>query len=116
MLYAFSWYNGKSTVTLLDLDGNSKWQYSTPDGDSDIGNWLYYKKIDGATDMIAATSGSTYINYNRIISSSSSPYTVDILKSKTFRDPTSNTFRELKAFYIINLNNAVSLIYDTGTY
>jgi hypothetical protein len=24
-LYAFSWYNGFSTVSLLDKDGNSKW-------------------------------------------------------------------------------------------
>ena len=25
LLYAFSWYNGSSTVSFLDADGNSKW-------------------------------------------------------------------------------------------
>ena len=64
--------------------------------------------------MVVATSGSTYINYNRIISSSSLPYSVDISRSKTFRDLTSNTVRRLKALYIINLNNAVSLIYNSA--
>ena len=62
--------------------------------------------------MIIATSGSTYINYNRIISSSSFTYSVDISTSKTFRDPTSNSNLKLIALYIINLNNAVSIIYD----
>ena len=116
MLYAFSWYDSKSTVTLLDTDGNSKWQYSTLDGDNSKRNSLNYKKIDGTTDMIIATSGSNYINYNRIISSSSSPYSVDISRSKTFRDPTGSTFRRLNALYIIDLNNSVSLIYDSSTF
>jgi hypothetical protein len=35
LLYAFSWYDGKSTVSLLDSDGISKWQYSTPGGHED---------------------------------------------------------------------------------
>ena len=56
-MYAFSWYNGFSTITLLDSDGNSKWQYSTVDGDSYQGNSLNYKKIDASTDMVVATSG-----------------------------------------------------------
>ena len=67
-LYAFSWYNGKSTVSLLDTDGNSKWQYSTPDGHSEKSNSIKYKEIDAARDMIIATSGSNFINYNRIFS------------------------------------------------
>ncbi len=65
--------------------------------------------------MIIATSGSTYINYNRIISSTSSTYSVDISRSKTFRDPTSSAARSLQALYIIDLNNSVSLIYDSST-
>jgi hypothetical protein len=65
--------------------------------------------------MILATSGFDYINYNRIISSSSSPYSVDISKSKTFIDPTSNSNRELRALFIIDINNAVSLIYISNT-
>jgi hypothetical protein len=71
LLYAFSWYDGKSTVSLLDSDGNSKWQYSTPDGHPTLSNMIKYKEIDVATDMVIATSGNSYINYNRIIISSS---------------------------------------------
>jgi hypothetical protein len=85
-LYAFSWYNGKSTVSYLDTNGNSLWQYSTPDGDSFKSSIIKYKYIDALNDMIIATSGNTYINYNRIISSTTSPYSVS--ENKTFRDPT----------------------------
>jgi hypothetical protein len=72
---------------------------------------IKYKEIDESTDMVIATSGYSYINYNIIISSSTSPYSVS--DSKTFRDPTSSTTRSLYALYIIDLNNAVSLIYDS---
>jgi hypothetical protein len=41
-LYAFSWYDSKSTVSLLDTDGNSIWQYSTPNGDSSKSNLIKY--------------------------------------------------------------------------
>jgi hypothetical protein len=71
---------------------------------------IKYIEIDESTDMVIATSGSNYINYNQIISSSSSPYHVS--NSQTFRDPTSSTTRILYALYIIDQNNAVSLIYD----
>jgi hypothetical protein len=111
-LYAFSWYDGKSTVSLLDLDGNSKWQYSTPDGHSSLSSMIKYKQIDLATDMVIATSGSSYINYNRIIHSSSSPYPLDTLRSKTYRDPASSSTQRLYAFCIIDVDNAVSLILD----
>jgi hypothetical protein len=60
--------------------------------------------------MVVATSGLTYINYNIIISSSNSPYPV--LDTKTFRDTILPTSRILYALYIIDLNNALSLIYD----
>jgi hypothetical protein len=49
---------------------------------------IKYKQIDAATDMVIATSGELYINYNRIIHSSSSPYSVDTASSKTYRDET----------------------------
>jgi hypothetical protein len=74
---------------------------------------IKYIEIDEWTDMVIATSGSNYINYNKIISSSSSPYHVS--NSQTFRDPTSSTTRRLYAIYIIDQNNAVSLIYN-GSY
>ena len=80
---------------------------------------IKYKQIDAATDMVIATSGSTYINYNRIFHSSSlsttSPYPVDTGRSKTFIDPTANNARKLFALYIIDVENAVSLIYDSTT-
>ena len=75
-MYALSWYNSKSTVILLDINGNTKWQYSTPDGDKFYSNMIKYKEIDESTDMVIATSGYSFINYNRIISSSTSPYEV----------------------------------------
>ena len=62
--------------------------------------------------MIIATSGSTYINYNRIILSTNSPFTVS--EAKTFRDPSASSTRLLRALYIIEKNKAVSLIYDTS--
>ena len=40
LLYAFSFFNDLSTITLLDTDGNSKWQYSTSDGDFEEGNLI----------------------------------------------------------------------------
>ncbi len=61
--------------------------------------------------MIIATSGLQYINYNRIISSSITPFPVS--ESKTFRDPTPSQSRRLYGLYIIDQDNAVSLIYDT---
>jgi endo-1,4-beta-D-glucanase Y len=73
---------------------------------------IKYKQIEAATDMVIATSGYLYINYNRIIHSSSSPYLFDTLSSKTFRDPTGNHVRMLLALYIIDKDNAVSLIWD----
>ncbi len=39
-VYAFSWYNSLSTVSLIDTDGNSKWQYSSPNGDSLLSNMI----------------------------------------------------------------------------
>lgn len=99
-MYAFSWYNGLSTVSLVDTDGNPKWQFSTPDGDTLTSNKIQYKLIDTLTDMIIATSGSSYINYNRIISSSTSPFSVT--DKKTFRDPTTSASRRLFGLYIID--------------
>jgi hypothetical protein len=53
---------------LLDGDGNSKWQCATPDGNYTLNNFIEYKQIDASTDMVLATSGKRYINYNRIVS------------------------------------------------
>jgi hypothetical protein len=74
---------------------------------------IKYKEIDESTDMVIATSGFSFINYNIIISSTTSPYSV--LETKTFRDPATSTTRSLYALYIIDLNNAVSLIYDSSS-
>ena len=74
---------------------------------------IKYKQIDAATDMVIATSGSSYINYNRIIHSNSSPYPVG--STVTFRHPAGNNARSLYALYIIDVDNVVSLIYDGTT-
>jgi hypothetical protein len=64
--------------------------------------------------MIIATSGNSYINYNRILSSSSPPYPVYTSISKTFRDPNISG-RRLFALHIINKNLAIGLINDPST-
>jgi hypothetical protein len=80
---------------------------------------IKYKQIDAATDMVIATSGSTYINYNRIIHSANPsttpPYSVDTVRSKTFRDPASSSTRKLYGLYIIDVDNAVSFIWDSSS-
>ena len=62
--------------------------------------------------MIIATSGDSYINYNRIISSSISPYSVSEIK--TLREPTATSSLRLYGLYIIDQNNLVSLILHTS--
>jgi len=57
LIYSFSWFRGYSTVSLLDTAGNSKWHCATPDGNYTLNNFIEYKQIDAATDMIVATSG-----------------------------------------------------------
>ena len=74
---------------------------------------IKYKQKDSATDMVIATSGSNYINFNRIIHSSSSPYSVG--STVTFRDPTVKSSSSLYALCIIDVDNSVSLIYDDTT-
>jgi diphthamide biosynthesis methyltransferase len=75
---------------------------------------IKYKQIE-ATDVVIATSGDLYINYNRIISSSSFPYPLDTARSKTYRDETSaNIGRQLYALYIIDVDHLVSLINDVA--
>ncbi len=66
--------------------------------------------------MVIATSGYYYINYNRIISSSTSPYLVQSTGSKTYRDPTSSLGREIRALFIVNLDATRALIYDIYNY
>jgi hypothetical protein len=77
---------------------------------------IKYKQIDAATDMVIATSGFSYINYNRIFHSSTPLYSVDTARSKTYRDPTANSARSLYALYIIDVDNSVSLIWDSSTF
>ncbi len=65
--------------------------------------------------MIIATSGYSYINYNRIISSSTPPYSLNASISKSFRDPELNSNRRLFGLHIIDQNNTVSLILNGGS-
>jgi len=115
-LYAFSWYNGLSTVTLLDSAGNSLWQYSTSVGSNSEGNLIKYIKIDTATDMVIATSGfGSTINYNRIISSIYS-YSIIAADSKTYRDSNLDIDKRLSGLFIVDKDNLVGLIYDRASY
>jgi hypothetical protein len=75
---------------------------------------MAYKEIDASTDMVIATSGNSYINYNRIVSSSSSSYSVSSTDSKAFRDPTSRSYWSSRGIYILDKDNAKSLVFDSN--
>lgn len=64
-------------------------------------NLIQYKNVSSTVDMIVVTSGGTYINYNRIMSSSASPYSYDPL-SLGYRDGTASASREIRALFIIS--------------
>jgi hypothetical protein len=76
---------------------------------------IKYKEIDAATDMAIATSGFPYTYYNRIIHSTSSPYSIDTVRSKTYSDPAGNSNSRLHALYIIDVEHALSLINNFAT-
>jgi hypothetical protein len=76
LMYAYSIFNGNGVVTLLDVNGNEKWYLTIADSIRTTNQLLEYKAINSAADMIIAISGNDYINYNRIISQSAPPYTV----------------------------------------
>ncbi len=40
LLYSFSWFNTLTTISLLDINGNSKWQYSATGGHWVEGNLI----------------------------------------------------------------------------
>ena len=63
--------------------------------------------------MVIATSGFGSINYNRIVSSSISPYSISITDTKQFRDETLRD-RKIRGLYIIDKNNVVALIYENN--
>jgi hypothetical protein len=65
--------------------------------------------------MIIATSGlGNSINYNRIISSTSSNYVV-AADSKTFRDTALPISKTLRGLFIIDKDNLVALIWDINS-
>ncbi len=65
--------------------------------------------------MVIATSGyGNKINYNRIISSTSS-YNLNAAESKSFRDTSLLTSKKLKGLFIIDKDNLVALIWDSIT-
>jgi hypothetical protein len=66
--------------------------------------------------MVIATSGGATIHYNRIISSSASPYSIKSAGSSTYQDPTTSVDREIRALFISSLTLAYSLIYDITYY
>lgn len=78
-------------------------------------NFIKYKEIDLSTDIIVATSGSPTVSYHRILATTVSPYSLQT-GTFTYKDPTSDVNRELRALYITDLNTAKSLIYDTANF
>jgi hypothetical protein len=63
--------------------------------------------------MVIATSGyGSSISYTRIISSTSSPYSVVISDSKTFRDSTLDINKSLRGLFVVDKNNLVALIWN----
>jgi hypothetical protein len=63
--------------------------------------------------MIIATSGlDNSINYNRIISSTTSNSVV-AANSKTFRDTALGIYKYLRGLFIIDKDNLVALIWDS---
>ena len=62
-------------------------------------NLIQYKSVSTLVDMIVVTSGGNFINYNRIMSSSVSPYSYDPW-SLGYKDPMTSSAREIRALYI----------------
>jgi hypothetical protein len=76
-MFAYQWKNTvESSITMLDVNGTSIWHLAIPYNLIDYNMLIEYKAINSATDMIIATSGKDFFHYNRIISSSTPPYTV----------------------------------------
>jgi hypothetical protein len=96
---------------MLDISGSPIWQYKTLNGDPSLNNLIEYKLINSSTDMVVATSGNGVIYYNRILSSSSSPYSVTA--NDTYYDPSFDINRQIKAMHITGLLSAFSLIFDS---
>ena len=66
--------------------------------------------------VIAASGYDASISYTRIISSTSSPYSIVISDSKTFRDSSLRSDKRLRGLFIIDMNNLVALIWDSSSY
>jgi hypothetical protein len=72
---------------------------------------MAFKAIDASTDMVVVTSGYSYINYNRIVSSSASSYSVSTTDTQGLKDPSLRTSWESRGIYIIDKNNVKCLIF-----
>jgi hypothetical protein len=70
---------------------------------------IMHKEIDSLRDMVIATSGDSNIHYYQIISLRDPPYNVDS-NSAYIDSRTSEYGLNLRGLFIIDENNAVSLI------
>ena len=61
---------------MIDSDGNYIWAYAFEGRYPATNNLIDYKAIDDNTDLVITTGESPYINYNRIIALTISPYTI----------------------------------------
>jgi hypothetical protein len=55
LLYSLSWFNSNITVALIDIYGNSLWEYKTLGGLS-YSSLITYKEIDSLRDMSLSAS------------------------------------------------------------
>ena len=55
-LYAYSVYNLVSTLSLMGIDGSTKWQCTTQG--ANLNNLIQYKNLDASTDMVVVTDGT----------------------------------------------------------
>ena len=63
------------------------WGYTFKNGDNKYNNILAFSTIDSSTDMTVTTTGNGYFFYNRIVTSSFSPYSL-LSGSQTYYDTT----------------------------
>jgi hypothetical protein len=72
---------------------------------------LAFKHIDSTTDMTITTSGRGYIYYNRIVTSSTSPYSL-LPGSQTYYYSSYSINFEIRGLRISTLTTAKALIFS----
>ena len=106
----YSYYDGKNTLSMMSSAGIWLWGYTFKNGDSKLNNILAFSIIDSTTDMTVTTTGNGYIYFNRIVTSSTSPYSL-LSGSQSYYNTYYSTNYEIRAFRISSLTTAKALIF-----